>query len=258
MARAKQNKLYRTFVKGLITEAGYLTYPEDASTDELNTLLSRKGNRSRRLGLDYETDYAFTDVDATESVVINEYPWHSVNNDPTTSFMCIQVGKKLHFYKMNELPLSTQKMSFTVDLSSYKIPTAPMTDFTREYADFCSGTGFLFVAHKYMDPISIEYKPLTDTLVVVPIVVQIRDLEGVYDGLANDEEPKVLTAQHHYNLRNQGWVSPGSRTVSPNTPSNPGSSENPMPGNIYYDPYSGERTGYERSSGGVRFPDRLV
>ena len=39
------------FNKGLITEAGELTFPEGASTDELNMNLQRDGSRRRRLGL---------------------------------------------------------------------------------------------------------------------------------------------------------------------------------------------------------------
>jgi len=47
-------KVFNTFVAGLITEAGPLTFPENSSKDELNCVLSRKGNRRRRLGVDYE------------------------------------------------------------------------------------------------------------------------------------------------------------------------------------------------------------
>ena len=46
-------KLYRSFVKGLITEASPLTFPENASIDEKNFVLNRDGSRSRRLGVDY-------------------------------------------------------------------------------------------------------------------------------------------------------------------------------------------------------------
>jgi hypothetical protein len=45
-------KQYNTFVKGLVTEAGPLTYPENASLDEENFVLNRDGSRQRRLGMD--------------------------------------------------------------------------------------------------------------------------------------------------------------------------------------------------------------
>lgn len=263
MTRAKTNKFYRTFVKGLITEAGYLTYPEDASMAEMNTLLSRKGNRSRRLGLDYQEDYELVPVDISDDYV-NEYVWKSVNNDPLVNFACIQIGKKIHFFDMNDEPLSTQYKSFTVDLSAYKIPSAPMSSVGKKYASMAGGNGYLFVAHPDIDPVSIEYKPAQDQLVVVPIVIQVRDLEGVYDGLANDEEPKTLSPQHHYNLRNQGWVSPGSKSVDISTPTypvdpaTPPSTSAPTPtptaDGVYYDPYIGDRVRYWKTRDSVFFP----
>lgn len=63
MSRAETTKLYRTFVKGMITEASPLTYPEDASYDEDNMILYRKGNRSRRLGIDFEDGYVLLVLD---------------------------------------------------------------------------------------------------------------------------------------------------------------------------------------------------
>ena len=249
MAKAKTNKLYRTFVNGVITEAGYLTYPEDASTDELNTLLSRKGNRSRRLGVDYEDDYELVDVDASESFVTQEHVWNSVNNNPDVSFTCVQVGSRIHFFEMNENSLSSSKKTFTINLNTYKIPSALSSSIPTEYASFSSGSGYLFIAHRYIDPISIEYKPTTDQLVVVPIVIQIRDLEGVYDGLANDEEPRSLSAQHNYNLRNQGWVDPGTKTVDISTPSYVEGSS------VYYDPYTGDTRQYDTNLPYWKDPD---
>ncbi len=39
-------------IKGLITEAGELSFPEDATIDELNCVLDKDGSRRRRLGLE--------------------------------------------------------------------------------------------------------------------------------------------------------------------------------------------------------------
>ena len=56
----KGEKAFRSFVKGLVTEANQLTFPENASVDEANFVLNRDGSRYRRLGVDYETGYALT------------------------------------------------------------------------------------------------------------------------------------------------------------------------------------------------------
>jgi hypothetical protein len=47
---AKGKLEFNTFVKGIITEAGPLTYPDGASLDEANFVLNRDGSRQRRFG----------------------------------------------------------------------------------------------------------------------------------------------------------------------------------------------------------------
>lgn len=209
MARAKTNKLYRTFVKGLITEAGYLTYPEDASTDELNTILSRKGNRTRRLGIDFEDDFQLVDVDFQDGDAIQEFVWSNANNDPNQNFVVIQVGYKVHFFEINNEAISTNKTSFTISLLDYKVAGVTADTIRSVPVAFAAGAGFLFIAHPNVDPLNAEYVPETKTLVVTGMVVVIRDLDGVDDGLANDQEPTTLSVLHHYNLLNQGWGPPG-------------------------------------------------
>ena len=56
----KAEAAYRSFVKGLITEANQLTFPDNASIDEANFVLNRDGSRARRLGVDYESSYVLT------------------------------------------------------------------------------------------------------------------------------------------------------------------------------------------------------
>jgi hypothetical protein len=87
MPRASTNKLYRTFVKGLITEASPLTYPENASINEDNCILYQKGNRTRRLGFNLEAGYS-TSTLAQQTIAnmdhnaVVEYTWESVGSDP--------------------------------------------------------------------------------------------------------------------------------------------------------------------------------
>jgi hypothetical protein len=87
MPRPVQNKLYKTFTKGLITEAGPLTYPENASTDELNTVIKVKGSRSRRLGIDFEPNSVLSSITGlTDTDFTAEYAWKGVGNDSTVNF----------------------------------------------------------------------------------------------------------------------------------------------------------------------------
>lgn len=229
MARAKTNKLYRTFVKGLITEAGYLTYPEDSSTAELNTVLSRKGNRTRRLGIDYEDAALLNDVayDHSEKQIIKEFVWSNANDNPSDNFLVVQAGLRLHFFRLNSGTVSTQKAPFIINLAEYRTPGTPISTLYTTGADFASGSGYLFVVHPYCEPLNIEYDPDADNLIVISMIIQIRDLDGVDDGLPNDKEPNDLTYLHHYNLLNQGWGPPGTGGG----------------GGYYYDPNTGNTGG---------------
>ena len=57
MPQSLNQKVTNTFIKGLITEAGELTFPADASVDELNCLLERDGSRKRREGIAFEPNF---------------------------------------------------------------------------------------------------------------------------------------------------------------------------------------------------------
>jgi hypothetical protein len=240
VARATANKLYRTFTKGLITEAGYLTYPENASTDELNTVIKVKGSRSRRLGIDFEPSSAALTVSSfTSSSTTNEYGWHNVGEDSSVNFLVCQIGSTLHFFNMDATPAT--KKGFTVDLTSFKVDTASATMVANEVCQFASGKGFLFVVHPYTEPVVVEYDDNTDTITATQILVQIRDFDGVNDGLGNEEQPTTLTKEHLYNLKNQGWA-PGYTQV---TSGGGGSLETGEQG--YVNPYTGARGAYNTS-----------
>lgn len=208
MARAKTNRLYRTFVKGLITEAGPLTYPENASTDEDNCEIFRKGNRSRRLGIDFETNYEFsayalTDADVGTSAS-RTYRWESVNNDASVSFLAHRSGLSVYFYDMSASPLSSGLKAFSINLTDFAIPN--VTDLASSEVSMVGGKGYLFVVGEKLEPFLVEYDPDADNITTKRIYIQIRDFKGVDDGLANDQEPTTLTNPHKYNLMNQGWV----------------------------------------------------
>jgi len=90
MARTKANKLYRTFVKGLVTEASPLTYPEDTSYDELNTILSRKGSRTRRLGQAYlHSSISSEGLVSDWEISQTEHVWKSVGKNPNLNFLVV-------------------------------------------------------------------------------------------------------------------------------------------------------------------------
>ena len=207
MPRAESNKLYRTFVKGLVTEASPLTYPEDTSYAELNTILSRRGSRTRRKGQTYNNVKKIPAAEITDfSFAQNEFVWKAVARQPNTNFLCVQKGRTLHFVDLGKGASENGTLPFTVDLSDYLRPGADIALSDTNLAQMAAGQGFLFVVTKDTEPLYISYDPSTNTIQVFKITILIRDFEGLKDGLANDEEPLTLTKEHHYNLMNQGWL----------------------------------------------------
>jgi hypothetical protein len=207
MARANSNKLYRTFVKGLVTEASPLTYPEDTSYDELNTILSRKGSRTRRLGIDYLANTLSASLEVTDNQISqNEYVWTTVNQQPNTNFLVTQKGLTVWFFDMSSNVSAESFKPFTIDLANYIISGWSIQDAQEQVYQMASGKGYLFIVGRCISPLVVKYNEDADEISVTPLAILIRDFDGLNDELANDEEPTTLTKEHHYNLLNQGWL----------------------------------------------------
>ena len=177
-------KPYNTFVAGLITEAGPLTFPENASEDELNCELFRQGNRRRRLGIDYEDGYTLSATNISTSTArdqgIKTYVWEAVAGNGNRNFLIIQLDTTLHYYELANDPLSGGKKSFTTDLSTYAASGA--TDIGSELVSVASGRGLAFVSSPKIEPFSIEYDPDSDSINEKQIEIRIRDFDGLdYD-----------------------------------------------------------------------------
>ena len=191
-------KQYNTFVKGLVTEAGPLTYPENASLDEENFVLNRDGSRQRRLGMDFEDSYVLRSatVEADDAVGVSR--WYNVGNDSDVQFAVVQTGQILSVYDLSAVSTSASLVD-TVDLSAY------ITGKTR--VDCVSGMGFLFVVEGTAEPMFLEYDATTGQVTRQAIDIEIRDFFGVSDVSGTTGKPGALLDAHKYNLLNQGWDS---------------------------------------------------
>ena len=78
MPQSLIQRTVNTFVKGLITEASELTFPENASVDELNCALERDGTRRRRQALTYEDNHVLSDVVVPQGALVNTVDWYNV------------------------------------------------------------------------------------------------------------------------------------------------------------------------------------
>lgn len=199
------------FTGGLKTEFTGLSFPENACTDTQNCVFSLIGDVLRREGIDYETNFALTTIDRTNSAV-SSYKWNNAGGDGSTQILVLQVGGSLYFFKTSaatvSAPMSTTKLASVVTLSTFTSGGPSIPDTECQYAD---GNGYLFVFHPGIVPI---YCSFDSVLGVTPhaITVQVRDLQYYPDGLAFNNRPASLSAAHHYNLFNQGW--PDSKITS--------------------------------------------
>jgi len=202
MSRVVSVKQYNTFVKGLITEANPLTYPENASLAEDNFVLLRNGSRERRLGVDYEVDYALvaTGLTATEISESKQsfHKWENPGGDTTVSIGVVRIYNKLWFVDL----LTTSPSANLLNGGS----ALTLTGLTNSDIETAVINNLLVITSEELDkPIKLSYNPLTDVVSQDTITIQVRDLWGVADGLDADERPTTLSDLHKYNLRNQGW-----------------------------------------------------
>ena len=108
MPQSLNQKAVNNFVRGLITEAGELTFPEGASVDELNCDLSRDGTRRRRLGVAYEDSNVLSSFTVSDSALVAVGEWTNVAGNPNLEFLVIHRGNRLYFYNKSTLPYSGQ------------------------------------------------------------------------------------------------------------------------------------------------------
>ena len=215
MPIAKSSIERNSFVKGLITEATALTFPENAALDLRNFELNRDGSIKRRLGMAIESLGTSIDTGRTATSVgnyaIQTYKWTNVNNDSTVSIGVVQVGDSLWFTDLFCDTLSTCMLN--KDASGNPQPlvidesVVPVRVSGNKPMSFTAVGGVLVVASKEMDyPIYLEYFPDTDSFSHKEIKIKVRDLWGIDDGLFVNERPYTLDAEHRYNLLNQGWT----------------------------------------------------
>lgn len=206
MAQTSGLKTYNTFVRGIITEAGPLTFPENASIDEDNFILNHDGSRQRRLGIDFEDNYQLFDTGVTISdasdFAISAHHWKNVADDANISFSVVQFGSILYIFDAAKIDI-TNNFVGSIDFSSHKSPYSSTIGQAR--IQTTSGSGIFVVTSKEINPFYISYNVTTKSFSTTTISIQIRDFFGVEDGLATAIRPTSLSVEHNYNLLNQGW-----------------------------------------------------
>lgn len=207
MARRSGTIQQRKFIKGLITEASEIEFPDDACSETWNCVFDDKGVVSRRQGYEYENNHSILTENSTSGVK-KEFIWKYAGSSGTNLLVVLQEGHLISFFLPDSVGnISSNRKAFTVNLVTYKAGTATQTEIQDISADFAYGKGRLFISHPKCEPLYVIYNEITDTISVTSYEIEIRDMGGIAsDGTTRiDQRPSTLTDSHKYNLFNQGW-----------------------------------------------------
>ena len=199
------------FVGGLITEASPLTFPPNASVDEDNFVLNRDGTRDRRLGMDFEDNFALAPTGYTAAALaplaISTFRWDNVAEENTIDFIVMQFGNRLHIYDAAVDDITADGLKEVVILTLFD---------GRASLSFASVDGKLVIAggKDFVWVLSFSEGVFTQTTQRL----LVRDLWGIDDpyseagsdfdltfGNEVSRRPQSLSDAHLYNLRNQSF-----------------------------------------------------
>lgn len=189
--------------KGLVTEATPLTFPEDATTSELNVALAASGMRYKRRGVQVEAGGSWINR-PTGVGTYSTFTWDFAGGDRTKSFLVVQEDRRLVFYNLRTRPMSIGSYAGELDLSwAYTGGTG-----VRPF-EFAAVKGSLVVAAEGMNTCLVRYNPTTNSFTLETITFHIRDFEY----LTTDKRSLVYRAGNDsgnvariYDTLNSGWI----------------------------------------------------
>lgn len=201
MPQSLGQKTVNNFVRGLITEAAELTFPEGASVDELNCDLRRDGTRRRRLGAAIEDNAVASTFSVSEGTRINTGDWVNVGGNAELEFLVVQANNVLYFYNKADLPYSAQQDANSVNLSSYEQTGSSGSG--NYDCQFASLNGKLVVSSPGINTIVITYN--SGSLSVSQISFKIRDFEFMGTTSGYFTSTGSASTARIYDTLNSGW-----------------------------------------------------
>lgn len=207
MAQSLSQKQVNTFVKGLITEASELTFPENASVDELNCALERDGTRRRRKAVVYEANNVLSDTVVAQGSLVQTLDWFNVAGQPNLEFLVVQVNNLVYFYEKSADPISANKLSASINLNSFSAGNNLSPSNQRIQVTSLNGT--LIVASPAINTFYAEFNTTTSSITTSQISFKERDFEWqgtdneVTSGyFSNNGSPSTARS---YDAKNIGW-----------------------------------------------------
>jgi len=196
-------RVVNTFIKGLVTEAGELTFPADASVDELNCDLRRDGSRRRRKGIAKETNSVLSSFTVSDAAITTTGTWANVGGQSGLEFLVFQNGATLYFYNKAEAPFSANLEAHTVNLATYE--TSGGVGASEAKCTFTSLKGALLVVSSSINPIYIERDNVGETITVTQIDFRTRDFDWQGDTSTYAEDDTSPPDGRKYDAQNTGW-----------------------------------------------------
>jgi len=182
----RAEKTFNSFVKGLVTEASELTFPEGALVDGENFVLKRDGSLERRLGIDYENLYSKIATGLTQEQIAQSrtafFRWNSPSGDSSLSIGVIRIYNKFWFI---DLLTNNPSGNLLNDGDYIEIPALTTSDV--QFANL--NNQLVIVSQDLEQPLMFTYNTDNNLITTSNIAIKIRDLYGVNDGLKPDERP---------------------------------------------------------------------
>ena len=202
-------------IKGLITEAGELSFPEDATIDELNCVLDKDGSRRRRLGLEKLASSSALSNVGSDKINYSYFTWKNAGGTVGLDILVLQVGDKVSFFDLSATPLTSGEKSFSINLTSYSPYGYTSLNALNQYAQIF---GALIISNPYTETLVVTYDFGTDTITVREIDFRVRDFEwqSDYDQLDRSIPVATVSDRRKYDTYNAGWWN-GTGSTSLNT-----------------------------------------
>lgn len=196
-----------SFIKGLITEAGALNFPDNASLVDQNFVLNSDGSRNRRLGLKKQVQGGshFYSINPGEVYGDSVHIWKNPLQTGAYDIIVVQLGSDLRFYKSKPYPIIDNLITTYTLPAAHNKAISIVGDSIRGQFVLTYGSDELVV---------LDYNEITSTVSATYRRIEVRDVFGIDDGFDLTERPLypekldntyVNEVRHLYNLRNQGW-----------------------------------------------------
>ena len=201
MPQSLNQKTVNNFVKGLITEAAELTFPESASVNESNCDLRRDGSRRRREAVAVESNAVLSSFTISNSEIVGTGTWINVGGNAALEFLVVQKGNTIFFYNKADLPYSGQVISGSISLATYEFAGSIGSNNVK--CQYASINGTLIISSGAIDTIVASYDGTNVS--VSSIAFKTRDFEWQGDTDTYPEEA-ASDAIRLYDTTNAGWT----------------------------------------------------